>query len=535
MLDRLISGAGAVTDGADRSVRWFGRGSRRGLATTRPGSVVIAVLLLILAALFVVAGLEATDPSTPVTLDVVALSRQGRHGDRAYATLSGSVSDAYLEFYSDVNDNGRKDADEETTEWYYWLVDPTARAGVTVRTTRPPDQILKFHASGMLVTKPVYLNDDDWTSDAKTNRAGLSIEPRVVLDATRLRAGSGASAKLDLAGPLPATGTRVDLSGARIGGYGWVCTSDIDGNGVCDLDEENQYEVLVFDPVSKHAIGVLVDDVPEFADPVAFTGRLHLDERAIDEVQRVNGDEFDALDLEISPVFVLDEGTAPRSAPLAFAMAAILLVVAGVIFIGLAGGYLIYRRGGGRLPEPATTLGPGERLPLRITGVVRTPTGLEHVREVPGELVRFVLGRPVAPAEPPPADLAPPADSVFDVSSAETTFDAPAADPQPAEPSLTAEPPPETSPTDDLAPIDTTLLIERTGYPQGVALGLGELTRLSSGQVMAFRGIRPGLRAVAGTGPLILSFDSEAERDRVAAELLDETGLGPDGTQIGTP
>ena len=519
MLDRLISGAGAVTDGADRSVRWFGRGSRRGLATDRPGSVVIAVLLLILAALFVVAGLEATDPSTPVTLDVAALSHQGRHGDRAYATLSGSVSDAYLEFYSDVNDNGRKDADEQTTEWYYWLVDPTARAGVTVRTTRPPDQILKFTASGTLVTKPVYLNDDDWTSDAKANRAGLSIEPHVVLDATRLRAGTGASTTLDLAGPIPASGTRVDLSGARIGGYGWACTSDVDGNGVCDFDEENQYEVLVFDPVSKHAIVVLVDDVPEFADPVAFTGRLHLDERDIDEVQRVHGDEFDSLDLEISPVFVLDEGTAPRSAPLAFAMAAILLVVAGVILIGLAGGYLIYRRGGGRLPEPATTLGPGERLPLRITGVVRTPTGLEHVREAPGELIRFVLGRSVAAAEPPPAGP-PPAEPA---PPAETTFDGPAAA-APAE-TLTGDP----------APIDTTLLIERTGYPQGVALGLGELTRLSSGQVMAFRGIRPGLRAVAGTGPLILSFDSEAERDRVAAELLDETGLGPDGMHIGTP
>ena len=40
---------------------------------------------------------------------------------------------------------------------------------------------------------------------------------------------------------------------------------------------------------------------------------------------------------------------------------------------------------------------------------------------------------------------------------------------------------------------------------------------------------------MAGTGPLILSFDTEDERDRVAAELLDETGLGPDGTHIGTP
>ena len=37
--------------------------------------------------------------------------------------------------------------------------------------------------------------------------------------------------------------------------------------------------------------------------------------------------------------------------------------VAGVILVGLAGGYLIYRRSGASLPAPATTLGPGERIP----------------------------------------------------------------------------------------------------------------------------------------------------------------------------
>jgi hypothetical protein len=40
---------------------------------------------------------------------------------------------------------------------------------------------------------------------------------------------------------------------------------------------------------------------------------------------------------------------------------------------------------------------------------------------------------------------------------------------------------------------------------------------------------------VAGTGPLILSFDTEAARDRAAGELLDETGIGPDGKQIQRP
>jgi hypothetical protein len=44
MLDRSISGAGAVTDGADRVVRMLGRGSRRGFATTRPGSMVVVAV-----------------------------------------------------------------------------------------------------------------------------------------------------------------------------------------------------------------------------------------------------------------------------------------------------------------------------------------------------------------------------------------------------------------------------------------------------------------------------------------------------------
>jgi hypothetical protein len=137
-------------------------------------------------------------------------------------------------------------------------------------------------------------------------------------------------------------------------------------------------------------------------------------------------------------------------------------------------------------------MAPGERLPLRISGLVRTPTGLEHVREAPGELVRFVLGRPVG-VVPGPID--------------------------------------ESTGSSDDAPVATTLLVERVGLPQGVALGLGELVRLSSGEAMALRGPEPALRVVAGTGPLLLSFDEEAERDRAAAELLDESGLGPDGTQ----
>src|SRR4029079_10247393 len=87
----------------------------------------------------------------------------------------------------------------------------------------------------------------------------------------------------------------------------------------------------------------------------------------------------------------------------------------------------------------------------------------------------------------------------------------------------------EPAATVDQPPITTTLIVERSDTPQGVAVGIGELERLSSGRVMTLRTPRPALRVVAGTGPLLLSFDSEEERARAASELLDETGLGPDG------
>ena len=103
-----------------------------------------------------------------------------------------------------------------------------------------------------------------------------------------------------------------------------------------------------------------------------------------------------------------------------------------------------------------------------------------------------------------------------------------------ATPELPTAPEPADPSPDDGTPIATTLIVERTGLAQGVALGRGELRRISSGRVMTFRAPRPALRVVAGTGPLLLSFDSEAERDRAAAELLDEAGLAPDGRPTGS-
>ena len=141
MLDRLISGAGAVADGADRSVRVLASGSRGGFATTRPGSLAIAAVLGILAALLVFAGLEATDPPTAVPLAASDVAGARDLGNRTYSAMRGSLAASYVAFFVDENGNGIEDAGENADTWYYWLVDPRTRTGVTVRSARPPEAV----------------------------------------------------------------------------------------------------------------------------------------------------------------------------------------------------------------------------------------------------------------------------------------------------------------------------------------------------------------------------------------------------------
>jgi len=514
MLDRLISGAGAVTDGGDRSVRALTGGSRRGIAATRPGSLLVVALLVLLAGMLLLAGLEATDPSTPVTLAPADVAASRDLGDRTFATIHGTFSSAYAEYFSDDNDNGLEDEGEATLVWYYWLVDRDARAGVTVRSTRPPEAFFTFRGAGILIDEPRYPREAYESYDDEASRAGLSIEPAVVLDTTNGLAGS--RTQIDLGATLPRTGTPVELTGARLGSFVAVCSHDPDLDTVCDPEEQDLFEVLVFDRASRHAIRVLVRDLPEFTEEADLTGLLRREERAVDDARTGALYDMSTLDLHISDRYVLDEAPAGGSAPLAFGLAGLVAALAGVILVGLAGGYLIYKRSNGSLPLPVTSLGPGERIPLRITGILRTPTGLEHVREAPGNLIRFVLGRPVT------TSIVSVAPATAETSSAADPADLASADPDTPVP--TEEP-----------PVATTLIVERVDTPQGVALGLGEVERLSSGRVMTMRAPRPALRVVAGTGPLLLSFDTDAERDRAAAELLDETGLGPDGKNPRTP
>jgi hypothetical protein len=514
MLDRLISGAGAVTDAADRSVRLLASGSRRDLLGTRPGSLVVAATLFVLAALLVLAGLEATDPTTPVRLSPADIEATRALPDRTYATISGSVDSYYVETFADDNGNGTEDRGESGVSWYYWLVDPLTRQGVTVRSTRSPSEVLTFEGRGIVRAPP----DPGYLTEGFPGFGDELSEVRI-MSSMLIDTSAGAAGPVttvDLAGPLPSAGLSVEVSGSRLAGYVGVCTTDPNNNGQCDPGEEDRYQIVVFDPVSKHGVWVLVRDEPELV-AAAMTGLLRREERTVDDARSAAGLSFGDLDVQVSDRYILDEPATAGSAPLTFALAATLAAVAIVLVIGLAGGYLIYRRSDGALPRAAATLAVGERAPLRITGLIRTPTGREHVRETQGELVRFVLGRAVSPP-----DEAPPAvpDQPSDVATEPTEGSEP-----PAEPPTQAGDP--TEPT----MVATTVLVERTGYPHGIALGRGELTELSAGRVMPLRGPRPAIRVGAGTGPVYLSFDSEADRDRAAAELLAEAGLAADGRQ----
>ena len=460
MLDRLISGAGALTDRADRFARLFSRRAASDLLGRRPGSVVVAAVLGILAIALVFVGLEATDNPTPRTI-APALGAGDDIGNRTFSTISGGLSSAYVVTYVDDNGNDAQDPGEDETEWFYFLVDPTTRDGVTVRSSRPPHEVFRLETSGTVVEDAAYIADDaTFFADAIT-QLGITLDDRLLLDAT-VPAASGAPVA-DLATGLPPDGTAISVSGSRSPAWVPVCYSDPDGNGTCDDDEVESYDVLIYDEASKRAIVVVTGDPLEFT-PATFSGMLRRDERAVSEAVGAKDLAFDELGITVSDHYLLDAGATPASAPLAFGLAALCGLAGGIILIGLAGGYLIYRREDRALPARATTLAVGDRIPLRVTGVLRAAGGQVHVREAPADLLRYQTVAAVAEPKPAATSSRPPRSS--------------------------RRPPSNRG---------STLIIERAGDPEGVAVGLGELQRSHVRYGLPLRGARP--RSASSPGP----------------------------------
>lgn len=477
MFDRILTSAGAVSAAVDGAVRSVLRG---GAWAVQPASVLVAAVLAVLAGLLLVVALESSVDAEPRRLGVGEIAGAGL-GARTHATVAGGLSTYYVEMFEDLDANGQWDEGEATVEWDYFLVDPATSRAVTVRSERPPEAVYTLAVSGYVVEDPTYVADAvDYFRDT-IDAFGLTLDRARYVDATL----SGAGAAHDLATDLPRAGTPVALSGARSADYLVSCSTDPDGDGTCDDDEVDRYDVLVFDPVSRRAVTVVTTDSPEFA-PLAVAGVLRRDSRAVALALDVPGMDATALGFTVDPTLVLDEGApVAASGGVLVSLAALAFALAAVIVLGAAGGYVRFRPDR-RQPAPATSgdapvngpgaLGPGERRPLRITGWIRGRDGMVQVREAAADLVRFVL----APAG---------AGAILPGSEA------------------------------------STLIVERRGRPEGVALGRGELVDLVPGAVRSLRGTRPALRATAGTGTIVLTFDDVAARDQSAAELFAGSGL----------
>ena len=543
MLDRLISGAGALTDRADRLVRALTSGRGPDAMGNRPGSVLVIAILIVASLIFGFLAIESNDNPTPRTIAPGEVAAADDIGRRVYATVEGVLNENYVETYADADGDGAQDADETGDAWYYFLVDQS-ESGVIVRSTRHPDDIYRYTATGVVVRDPEYVSVDVDKFGDLDGSAGFELDDTFYLNASSVPPGS--PQPLDLSAEMPAPGTAVTITGPYIG---WldVCSGDADGDGQCEASEADAIDAMFTDPDSGRAITVLQADQPDPV-PIQFTGMLRSEASSIRDATSTTDLDFESLGITVSDRFLLDDQATPASAGLSLGLAILAGLLAAILAVGLVGGYLVFRRSKRPLPSGGRTMEPGDEIEVRVTGALRREGGLIHVREAKGKLLRFPLESMIEPAAAPAEPVAPaePEATAEETPALEPEATMPEPEAAPAEPE--APVPWETPATPAIptwssvvpaAPVDeaasgapalrsdvpTTLLVERFGKPEGVALGKGELKQLVSGRVMPFRGSRPALRMQAGTGTLLLSFDSKEARDRAAAELIGEAGL----------
>ena len=406
----------------------------------------MATGLVLLAGLLVSSGLEAADaPIARVLGPAVGETDLGNH---AFATMSGSVSSGYVETYFDTNANDVRDDGEATAAWYYFLVDPTTRAGVTVRSKRPPTDVFQVRRTGQVHVDPMYVAEDrQYFSDTI---AGLDIvlDDQRYVDATVGVATPSASA--DLAA-LPGDGAPVTIAGASppTGTRSAPTTPTSTGRATT----RRSTRTTSSSTTRRRCAGWSWSRPSHRSSPATFTGVLHRDEHSVSEATTTTGLDFDGLGITVSPHYVLDEGDAPHGAAAALGIAAICGILAGVLLVGVAGGYLIYRRASRPLPAPARSLPVDGRTPLRVTGILRTAAGPLHVREAAADLLRFQTV--VTGVEP-----------------------------------------------------DSTLIIERQNRPEGVAVGLGDSDACR--RARSTRSAAPGRPSASSPGRACCSSHSTA-------------------------
>ena len=88
--------------------------------------------------------------------------------------------------------------------------------------------------------------------------------------------------------------TPVRVAGSRAGGYLETCSDDVNGDGICQDEEIDLWDVAVYDPETGAGIIVLVDENPEYT-PATFTGMLRRDERDVSDAKTTEGFDFGSL------------------------------------------------------------------------------------------------------------------------------------------------------------------------------------------------------------------------------------------------
>ena len=309
MLDRLISGAGALTDRADRLVRALTSGRGPDVMGNRPGSVLVIVILIVASVVFGLLAIESTDNPTPRAIAPAEVASADDIGRRVYATIEGVVADNYVETFPDDDGDGIQDADETGDAWYYFLVDESG-SGVTVRSTRHPDDIYRYTATGVLVRDPEYLSVDVAEFGKLEGTAGIELDDMFYIDASTVPPGS--PQPLDLSAEMPAAGTAVTITGPSSGGS--TCAPGMPtATASARRASSTRSTAFIGDPGSGRAITVLQADQPEPV-PIQFTGMLRDEAASIRDAKSTRGLDFESLGITVSDRYLLDDQATPASA-----------------------------------------------------------------------------------------------------------------------------------------------------------------------------------------------------------------------------